>query len=430
MLRNRSLSVLGTLLLLLALTAIWLPGKPAVAQTSPTRETSALLQDEQNTVDIVTQWGPSVVAINVEVRGSRVVQDPLQGLPQQFRQLFPQQLFPQEPQVQQSSGSGFVVGENEIVTNYHVVENALASNGVEKVEGATIKVVFPDVDDEYDAEVVGADPDYDLALLRLVDGGKMPAAARSLELADSTAVRVGQKVIAIGNPFGLQSSVSQGIVSAIGRELPSIGQIEIPMVQTDAAINPGNSGGPLLDSAGRLVGVNTMIVPGMTSSGSAGNIGIGFAVPSALLIEALPLMRAGGLVGVYAQNLDIVNRPRIGIEVGAVTAIPAEARKVLRLPDHGLMVINVADGGPAEAAGIEGPAFQATIGNSSYPAGGDVILSANGTRIEQPSDLQKLLIGAKAGDEMTLEVWRNGETRTVDVTLQVVAQPQEEDSGN
>jgi len=427
-LRNRSLSVFGTLLLLLAVAAVWLPGSPVAAQPSAVQERSALLQDEQNTVDIVGEWGPSVVAINVEVRGSRLGQDPLEGLPPQFRNLLPQQLIPQQPQVQQSSGSGFVVGENEIVTNYHVVENALVSNGVAKVEGATIRVVFPDVDDEYDAEVVGADPDYDLALLRLVDGGKMPAAAKPLELADSTAVRVGQKVIAIGNPFGLQSSVSQGIVSAIGRELPSIGQIEIPMVQTDAAINPGNSGGPLLDSAGRLVGVNTMIVPGMTSSGSAGNIGIGFAVPSELLIEALPLMREGGLVGVYAQNLDIVNRPRIGIEVGAVTAIPDEARRVLRYPDHGLVVVSVAPGGPAQAAGLEGPAFQATIGNSSYPAGGDVILSANGTKIDQAADLQKLLIGAKAGDEMTLEVWRNGETRTVKVTLQVVSQPEE--SGN
>src|SRR5690606_24576059 len=150
----------------------------------------------------------------------------------------------------------------------------------------TIKVVFANVDEEYDAVVVGADPDYDLALLHLTDGSKMPPEALPLELADSSKVQVGQKVIAIGNPFGLQSSVSQGIVSAIGRELPSIGQIEIPMVQTDAAINPGNSGGPLLDSAGRLLGINTMIVPGMTSSGSAGNIGIGFAVPSELLTEA------------------------------------------------------------------------------------------------------------------------------------------------
>ena len=266
-------------------------------------------------------------------------------------------------------------------------------------------------------------------MLKLVDGSKVPDTAMPLELAGSTAVKVGQKVIAIGNPFGLQSSVSQGIVSAIGRELPSIGQIEIPMVQTDAAINPGNSGGPLLDSAGRLVGVNTMIIPGMTTSGSAGNIGIGFAVPSELLVEALPLMREGGLVGVYAQNLDIVNRPRIGIEVIPIGEFPDDARSVLRLPDHGLVVMTVAPGGPADQAGIKGPAYQATIDGQSYPAGGDVILSANGTRIDQASDLQKLLVGAKEGDEMTLEVWNNGETREVSVTLQVVAQPSDQGGG-
>lgn len=414
--RNRRIITLTAAGLLLAFgAALWLPGRPVSAQATTTPPTtSALLPDEQNTVDIVRQWGPSVVAVNVEVRGSRISQIPLPFQFPPFNDLMPQQ------QVQQSTGSGFVVGTNEIVTNYHVVKDALVDGGVDTAAGASIKVVFADVDEEYDATVVGADPDYDLALLHLVDDSKMPQGALPLELADSSAVMVGQKVIAIGNPFGLQSSVSQGIVSAIGRELPSIGQIEIPMVQTDAAINPGNSGGPLLDSAGRLVGVNTMIVPGMTSDGSAGNIGIGFAVPSQLLTEALPLMREGGLVGEYAQNLAVANGPRIGISIVALASFPSEARKALNLPDHGLMVVQVEPNGPAAAAGLQGPTYQANIGGQSYPAGGDVILEANGTKLDAGSDIQKLLVGAKAGDVMTLTVWNQGTTREVKVTLAVV----------
>ena len=415
--RNRRIITLTAAGLLLAAgAAVWLPSRSVSAQATTTPQaTSALLPDEQNTVDIVRRWGPSVVAVNVEVRGSRINQIPL---PFQFPPF--NDLLPQQQQVQQSTGSGFVIGSNEIVTNYHVVKDALVEAGVATADGASIKVVFADVDEEYAATVVGADPDYDLALLRLVDDSKMPADALPLELADSTAVMVGQKVIAIGNPFGLQSSVSQGIVSAIGRELPSIGRIEIPMVQTDAAINPGNSGGPLLDSAGRLVGVNTMIVPGMTSNGSAGNIGIGFAVPSQLLAEALPLMREGGLVGQYAQNIAVANGPRIGISVVDVASFPAEARKALNLPDHGLMVVQVEPGGPAEAAGLQGPTYQASIGGQTYPAGGDIILEANGATLKTGADIQKLLVGAKTGDVMTLKVWNNGATREVKVTLAVV----------
>lgn len=415
MLNRRSLTALvAVLLLVAAATALFIP-RPAVAQSTAATTTSALLQDEQNTIDIVREWGPSVVTVNVEIRGSRINQ-----LPPAFRGTPFEQLIPQQPRVQQGTGSGFVIGDGEVITNYHVVADALVSEGVDTAPGASIKVVFASVEGEHDATVVGADPDYDLALLKLADGTKFPPDAKPLELADSTKLQVGQKVIAIGNPFGLQSSVSQGIVSAIGRELPSIGQIQIPMVQTDAAINPGNSGGPLLDSAGRLVGVNTMIVPGMTSAGGAGNIGIGFAVPSQLLSEALPLMREGGLVGQFAQNLAIASGPRIGITIVDVASFPADVRKALNLPDHGLMVIDVEPNGPAAAAGIQGPAYQANIGDQTYPAGGDIILEANGTALNSASDIQKLLVGAKEGDVLTLTVWNHGETRKVDVTLAVV----------
>src|SRR5690606_6972342 len=164
--------------------------------------------------------------------------------PPQFRDLIPQQ---RAPQTRQSSGSGFVVDdEGHIVTNYHVVRAALEADSVALRTGGTITVVFPGSADELPVTVVGANPDYDLALLALEDPGALPQGVTPIELADSDTALVGQKVIAIGNPFGLQSSVTQGIISAIGRELPSIGRVEIQMIQTDAAINPGNSGGPLL----------------------------------------------------------------------------------------------------------------------------------------------------------------------------------------
>lgn len=400
-------------------------GGPAVAQEGSLRATPTgpVLDDERNTVQVVADNGPSVVAINVEVRGARI--NPFEELERMFPGLIPQFRSPlQTPQTRQSSGSGFVVGDGELITNYHVVEDALQTGSTQLREGASIKVVFPGSDEQFDVRVVGANPDYDLALLELANGARMPEGAVPLQVADSTTAQVGQKVIAIGNPFGLQSSVSTGIVSAIGRELPSIGRVEIPMIQTDAAINPGNSGGPLLDSSGRVIGINTMIVPGMTASGGAGSIGIGFAVPSQLLLDALPAMRSGGLVGTYAVSIDIGNRPRLGIEIFPVSSYPDRAREVLGMPDHGLVVASVQAGGPGEEAGLVPASFTATIDDVAYPAGGDIILSANGVALSQASDLFGVLEGAEEGDQLRLGVWRGGETRDVTVVLRVVPVPQ------
>lgn len=390
----------------------------APPQTEPT------LSDERNTVEIVESRGPSVVAVNVEVMGTRVnpFGDAFRDLP--LPRDFLERL-PRSPQLRQSSGSGFVISDTELITNYHVVEGALESGSVESRRGAKIRVVFPGSEEEFEARVTGANPDFDLALLTLVDESELPTEAQPLEIADSSSARVGQKVVAIGNPFGLQSSVSQGIISAIGRELPSIGKVQIPMIQTDAAINPGNSGGPLLDSSGRLIGINTMIVPGMSVGGRAGNIGIGFAVPSELLLEALPAMRGGGLVGSYAISLDIENRPRLGVTVIAVTDFPARVREVLNLPDQGMLVAEVQDGSPASEAGVRGSTFEATIEDASYPAGGDVITAVDGSPVRQAADLYNALEGASEGDEVELELWRGGETITVTVELRVLPVPSE-----
>jgi serine protease Do len=420
--RSRSYLLPLAIAIAIAAAALWSASDVAAqGVVTPPDPAAARLQDEQNTIDVVRAIGPSVVAINVEVRGEVI--NPFQDfpfLPEQFRQLLPRQTI---PRVQQSSGSGFVIDEaGLIVTNYHVVEAALRTNSIEPRDGASITVEFPDGDEPLSARVRGANPDYDLALLELDDPSGMPSGVRAIELADSNQVEVGQKVIAIGNPFGLQSTVTTGIVSAIGREITSIGQVDVPMIQTDAAINPGNSGGPLLDSSGRLVGINTMIVPGMSASGRAGNIGIGFAVPSSLLAEALPDMREGGLAGFYAASQTIGDRARLGVQVIAVRDYPEEAREALRLPDHGVVVYMVEAGGPAEEAGIVGATFMAVIGQQQYPAGGDVILEVDGRRVETAQDLQAVVLERSEGDVLTLTVWRDGRERQVDVTLRVVPQ--------
>lgn len=428
MLRNRLSLLLPFTVAALIAAAIWLPGTGGYAQAvPPIDETAAKLQDEQNTIDVVAAVGPSVVAVNVEVRGERVnpFDEILPFLPEQFRDILPDY---SQPQVIQGSGSGFVINsEGQIITNYHVVQQALQNDSIDLRDGAAIRVVFPGSEEELEVTVIGANPDYDVALLELNDPANLPADVRPVELADSTTAQVGQKAIAIGNPFGLQSTVTQGIVSAIGRELPSIGRIQIEMIQTDAAINPGNSGGPLLDSSGRLLGVNTMIVPGSTSSGQATNIGIGFAVPSALVAEALPMMQAGGFVGIYADSLNITERPRIGISGIPASNYPANVRSLLGMPADGVVVLSVEPGGPAEEAGIVAATYEANVGGQSFPAGGDVILRANGVELKQVTDLQRIVLGLADGDEIELELWRGGETRTVTVTLRVVEQPQSDD---
>ncbi len=357
--------------------------------------------------------------MNVTVRGEAV--DPFapfrDSLPPQFRDFFRLPEAPQTPQLRQGSGSGFVVDtDGRIVTNFHVVNAALESGGVTLRDGASIEVVFPDRDEPIAVRVVGANPDVDLALLQALDPDALPDVP-AIELAHD-GVRVGQKVIAIGNPFGLQSTVTTGIVSAVGRQFESIGRIEIEMIQTDAAINPGNSGGPLLDSRGRLIGINTAIVPGVGADGRRGNLGIGFAVPTQLLVESLPLLEAGGLSGIAAAAQD-PDRPRLGVTITLVETFPESVREALALPERGLVITQVDPAGAAAEAGISGPTFFATVDGREYPAGGDVIIAADGQSLQRAEDLQRIVFAKDAGDVVRLELWRNGVTREIDVTLSV-----------
>lgn len=427
MLRKRMAYGLGALVVALALVIAGAHLFPQVsaqaASSSSNGQQNALLQNEQNTVNIVKTYGPSVVAINITVKGQPVSPFQGQNIPPQFRQFIPQQLLPQQQQTLQAAGSGFVIDtQGQIITNYHVVKDALQQDSVKLLNNAKITVTFPNSNKKLPAHVVGADPDYDLALVQLDNPSDVPSNAKPIPLADSNTLQVGQKAIAIGNPFGFQSTVTEGIVSAMGRQLPSIGQVKIPMVQTDAAINPGNSGGPLLDSSGQVMGINTMIIPGVAAGGQAGNIGIGFAVPSDLIKKTLPQLKKGGLSGVYAEALNIQQKPRIGVSVIGVDNFPSDVRQTLNMPDYGAVVMQVAPNGPGAKAGLQGPSYQANVNGQNYPAGGDIILQADGTKINTVTDLQRIVLAKKAGDKLTLEVWRNGKTREVTVTLEVVKQ--------
>ncbi len=385
-----------------------------------------LLPSEQNTVNIVKKYGPSVVAINVTVKGQAV--SPFANLPPQFQQFFQQfgNPFENQPQtqVERAAGSGFVVdSQGDILTNFHVVAGALEGNTTKLAQDATITVKFPDSKKNLSVKVVGIDQDFDLALLELTNKSDLPKNAIPIPLADSSKVQVGQKAIAIGNPFNLSSTVTQGIVSAVQRTMGAlVSHVKIPYIQTDANINPGNSGGPLLDSQGQVIGINDEILsPSASSSGQPGSIGIGFAIPSNIIKENLQALEKGGNSSLNAQ---IAGGPRLGITVssaaGSVSDYPDSVRNYLHFPDHGVVVLQVAQGGPADKAGIKGQQFTVTANGQQWPAGGDIIEAINGTQVNNVRDLQKDIAGKKAGDTVTLTVWSNGQTKQVKVTLEVV----------
>jgi S1-C subfamily serine protease len=409
--------------------ATWQGGSVSAqaSQNQPFDEAGAFLADEQNTIEIVERFGDSVVAVNVEFRGQIV--DPFQQfqeqLPPQFRDFFRFQ-FPQQPREfnRQGSGSGFVIGDDGmIITNYHVVAEALEPGTVNLREGGSVTVTFPNTSEEVPVTVVGANELFDIALLRLDDASRLPEGLTPLTFADSDNVRVGQKVIAIGNPFGLQSTVTTGIVSAVSRDFPLIGRIEVPMIQTDAAINPGNSGGPLLNSRGEVIGVNTAIIPGIAAGGQRGNIGIGFAVPSNFVTSNLDALERGGFV-------DLLSRPRLGIRFIEVGAFPESVRESLNMPDQGVAVQEVEAGSAAERAGIRGGDFNITIEGQTTDllGGGDVIVAIDGQQIRSGTELQQRVLTKQEGDTVELTVIRDGEELVIPVTLAVVPQAQQADA--
>lgn len=281
-------------------------------------------------------------------------------------------------EIPQGSGSGFVWdAAGHVVTNYHVIQDASA-----------VRVTLAD-QSEWDARIVGVAPDKDLAVLRVEAGRNhlMP-----LPLGSSARLLVGQRVLAIGNPFGLDHSLTVGVVSALGRELRSpSGRIIRDVVQTDAAINPGNSGGPLLDSAGRLIGVNTAIF-----SPSGASAGIGFAVPVDTVAHLVPqLIQHGRPI-----------QPGIGI-------VPVADRYAQRLGIQGVIIRSVNPNGPAERAGLEG----LSTSRSGRLIVGDVITAVDGKPVRTLDDLLHAFEDAGVGARVTLTVERDKRRRQTPVTL-------------
>jgi len=291
-----------------------------------------------------------------------------------------------------ATGSGFLIDtEGHIVTNNHVVE------GATKVE---VKLGSSDV--SHTAEVVGTDPATDVALLKV----DVPADQQHpLSLGDSSKVQVGDPVVAIGNPFGLDRTVTSGIVSALQRQIQAPNGFSIShVIQTDAAINPGNSGGPLIDTSGSVIGINSQIQTG----GSNGNVGIGFAVPINTAREVVQQIEQHGEV----------KHAFLGISGGSVT--PAVA-KALKLPvEKGVLVNEVVKDGPADKAGIEGGDTEATIEGAKVTLGGDIIIEMEGKPVASMEEVINLVNSAKPGDKVEMTVLRgDNEKKTFTVTLGV-----------
>jgi S1-C subfamily serine protease len=392
--------------------------EPTIDLDKTFNEPEALLADEQNTIDVVGTFGPNVVAINVTMLGEAMrpfPNVPPDMLPPEIRDLLP--YLDEEIPIQQSSGSGFLIdahssGDRYLVTNFHVVQGSLQPGTTNLLDGASITAVFPEHSDEpIPVKVVGANPSFDIALLTGLSPMDSFPDLDGLVIVDSDAVQVGQKVIAIGNPFGLEFTVTTGIVSAIGRFVPSVGQITIPTIQTDASINPGNSGGPLLNSRGELIGINTFII----NPEGPSSAGLGFAVPSNLLFEALSNLELGGLSDVSDT------RPTLGANLQTVNLIPAGIRELLELPDEGVVVVDVFPGSPADKAGLRGSQRKVDLGSIEFRAGGDVITAVNGVPLRNAEQLNLLITyEGEPGDQLEFTLLRDGLPMIVTVTLEII----------
>lgn len=320
-----------------------------------------LAEDEKNTIDLFEAASASVVYItSIELR----------------RSFFSLNIY----EIPQGTGSGFIWdNDGRIVTNYHVIEDA---NRVEVTlaDHSTLKAI-----------VVGTAPDKDIAVLQIpAPSNKL----RPISIGESGNLRVGQKVFAIGNPFGLDQTMTTGIVSALGREIESVtGRTIQDVIQTDAAINPGNSGGPLLDSAGRLIGVNTAIY-----SPSGASAGIGFAVPVDIVNRVVPeIIRYGKVM-----------RPGLGVTL-------ANDRIARRLGIEGVLLINIQPGSAAEAAGLRG-----TRRIGSEIVLGDIIESVNNEPVSSYDDLRNEFDKYRVGQEVSLGIVRDSDKLTVSVSLERV----------
>jgi putative serine protease PepD len=324
--------------------------------------------------DIYKRDAPGVVFVRSQI--VQRTQSPFDfGLPQEQRG--------------EATGSGFVIDKGgTILTNAHVV------NGATKVT-----VQFQDKQ-SVDAKVLGKDESTDLALLQVdPDGLKLAP----LVLGSSKGVQVGDPAIAIGNPFGLERTLTTGVISAVKRTIQAPNNFQIDdALQTDAPINPGNSGGPLIDATGKVIGINSQIATG--GSSATGSVGIGFAVPIDTAKAIIPQLKKSGRV----------DRGYLGIQSATVD----KTLKDLNLPvSHGALVQQVTPGGPANKAGIRAGDISAQLDNNPIQLGGDIITKVAGTEIRTSNDLQAAVVDRKPGDKVKVTLVRGGQTKTVEVTL-------------
>jgi S1-C subfamily serine protease len=367
-----------------ALGGAWVLG--AFDDPAPTAEVAAPIPTDSasnsstgpTTIDVAAIYrrsAPGVVQIVSTTRGAAstdIFGDPVPGA------------------TQRALGSGFVIDKDgHIVTNYHVVRGA-----------SSIEVSFSNQETR-SAKVVGTDPSTDLAVLKVDVDAK---ALTPLSLADSDEVQVGDPVVAIGNPFGLERTVTAGIVSALQREVSAPNDYTIDhVIQTDAPINSGNSGGPLIDAQGRVIGVNSQIE---TANGGGGNVGIGFAIPS------------NTVKSVVAQLLDDgrVDRAFLGV---TLQDVEPDVAQVLRLPaKEGVLVSSVKPGSPAAKAGIVGGDTQVVVAGESYQLGGDMIVAIDGKNVSSVDQLRDLITAHKPGDAVSVTVVnKDGKRSTKSVEL-------------
>ncbi len=367
---EKVVSAIKFLVIFLSLFALGLYFLPAIEYsliglTTTPRTVSArgeLADDEKNTIEIFEQASPSVVYISTSQR----VINPW------TRNVF---------NVPQGTGSGFIWDElGHVITNNHVIAQASEAQ-IRLNDGRT-----------YMATLVGNSPDHDLAVLRIRVPINSPPA---VPIGTSADLKVGQKVFAIGNPFGLDYTLTTGVVSALDRSLSANGNNSIDhLIQTDAAINPGNSGGPLLDSAGRLIGINTAIY-----SPSGAYAGIGFAVPVDTVNKVVPELIAKGHY----------KRPQLGIESNE----DINQALMQQLGVEGVLILRVAPGSIAEAAGLRETQMQA--GGGVIP--GDVITKLGGTKITSVRELLSRLDDFSIGEKTTITIWRDGNSKTIDIQL-------------
>ena len=321
--------------------------------------------DEQNNIDIYKTANEATVNITSTV----------------YHRDFFWRIYPSR-----ESGSGFVINEDgQIITNNHVISG----------QAPQIQVTLSDLS-RYTAKVLVRDPVNDLALIQIDGEAGLPF----LRLGDSDDIQVGQKVLAIGNPFGLNGTLTTGIISSLHRTIRDEKGNELEeMIQTDAAINPGNSGGPLLDSAGNVIGVNTAIY------GPGGNIGIGFAMPINTAKRMLEDYRSGREFG----------RPVLGVKGTPISGSLAEAIDMPR--EGGFLIYEVVRGSPAAHAGLRGATRVVYVGNYEIPIGGDLIMAIDGRPVTRNDSLTRILRRKRPGDSIELTIFRSGRRMTATIEL-------------